>query len=342
ESEKPEIICIPSSALCRRAQPPASSYATLLTVLIVIIKMGVLTEQQIATGDKCMIANEQSLQLSGECYTTRIFCPPLPPTNEEVECLKELRRLIKEDDEIRDSPVEQTDEFLIAFVRGKRCNTQKAFKALQNYVYVRKVRFNKFFKALSPRNFQYMYDREVYERFSGVLKHTDHEGRVVGVMIASKFNPRVQKGEDVLQSTILAGEQLLHYDIGPRNGLVLVVDAAGFGFRHAREVTMSRIYMFLQTFLTAYPVKYKGFHILNNAYLFDTILTVVKQLIPKKLRDRIHLHGSNLASLHEHISPEILPEHFGGHLKGEDAYDLDYEQTVFDNTDYYEKLASKW
>ncbi|CAL8074177.1 unnamed protein product [Orchesella dallaii] len=304
--------------------------------------MGVLTEQQIATGEKCMtVANTQLLQPEVECFS-RFFAPPAAPTNEEVECLKELRMLMKEDDEIQDSGVEQTDEFLLGFIRGKSCKTEKAFKVLKNYVHVRKVKYNKFFKSLKPRNIEYLFDTEKHPRFCGVLKHTDHKGRAVAVMMASKFNPRVQKGEDAIQATIIAGQELLVTDAGPRNGLVVVVDAAGFGFRHAREVTLPRIYMLLQVFLSSYPIKYKGIHILNNTYLFDTILTLVKQLIPKKLRDRIHLHGSNFASLHEHVPPEILPEHFGGYLKGDDAFDLEYEQSVFDRSDYYEKMAQNW
>jgi len=194
-----------------------------------------------------------------------------------------------EDEDIRDSRVEQTDEFLLAFVRGKRCNIEKVFKCLQNYVYVRKVKYNKFFKSLTPNGLEYLFDRKVHPRFCGVLKNTDPEGRIVGCVMASKINPRVQKGEDVMKAIIIAGQDLLHCDKGPRNGVVVVADAAGFGFRHARELTLPRIYMILQTFLSAYPVKYKGFHIMNNAYLFDTILSLIKQLLPKKLRDRVSL-----------------------------------------------------
>lgn len=162
----------------------------------------------------------------------------------------------------------------------------------------------------------------------------------MGVGIASQFNHRVHKVDHCIQGFVNSGLELLRTDNGPRNGLVLVIDASGFGLRHAREFTMSRIYMFLQIFLSAYPVKYKGFHILNNSYIFDTILTLVKQLIPKKLRERIHLHGSSLESLHKHVPKEILPSRLGGLLSDEDAYNVEFEQRILDKTEYYEKMAA--
>jgi len=185
-------------------------------------------------------------------------------------------------------------------------------------------------------------DTKIAPRFCGVLRHADRQGHVVGVAECSKFNPRIHKGEDCIEAFVTAGLELLRTDNGHRNGLVIVVDASGFGFRHAREITMSRVYMFLQIFLGAYPIKYKGFHILNNAYLFDTILKVIKQLIPKKLRDRIHLHGTNYASLYEHVPREILPESFGGPLPEEEAFNVEFEQSVQDRTEYYEKMAQNW
>lgn len=202
---------------------------------------------------------------------------------------------------------------------------------------MRKVKYPKFFQSLSPRNFRYILEGD---RFAGMLKHTDREGCVVGVGIAALCNPRIHKGDDIIQAFTCSGLELLRTDQAPRNGLVLVIDASGFGFRHAREFTMGRIYMFLQLFLSSYPVKYKGFHILNNAYIFDTILALIKQLIPKKLRERIHLHGSNYESLHKFVPKEILPERYGGHLTEDEAYNLEFEQMLLDKTEYYEKLST--
>lgn len=47
-----------------------------------------MTEQPIATGEKCGIPGEQQLQ-------SLVAVPFNQITNEEAECLKELRRLIK-------------------------------------------------------------------------------------------------------------------------------------------------------------------------------------------------------------------------------------------------------
>lgn len=92
--------------------------------------MGVLTDKHFsATGtDKYSVnpvEQQKQLQLSKVVVQT-----PYPASVEEMECLQELRRLINDNEDVRDSGVEQDDEFLLAFVRGKRCNSQKAFKTV--------------------------------------------------------------------------------------------------------------------------------------------------------------------------------------------------------------------
>lgn len=104
--------------------------------------MGVLTDKHFsATAEKCSLSpagpeQQRQLQLA-KSYPT-VVQSPFPCSAEELECLEELRILINETQDVRDSGVEQDDEFLLAFVRGKKCNAEKAFKTVS----IRRDRLN--------------------------------------------------------------------------------------------------------------------------------------------------------------------------------------------------------
>lgn len=46
----------------------------------------------------------------------------------------------------------------------------------------------------------------------------------------------------------------------------------------------------------------------------DCFLICVNRFLNTKLQERIHFHGSNYESLHEHIPASVLPEEYGGVL----------------------------
>jgi hypothetical protein len=46
---------------------------------------------------------------------------------------------------------------------------------------------------------------------------------------------------------------------------------------------------------------------------------------------QVFFHGSDLSSLHEHISPEILPTWLGGKLSDEEAIDHDRIKRILES-----------
>lgn len=59
-------------------------------------------------------------------------------------------------------------------------------------------------------------------------------------------------------------------------------------------------------------MKIHAVHIVNSSCVFDMVFNVFKPLLNDFIRKRIHFHGSDMSSLHEHISPKHLPERYGG------------------------------
>lgn len=63
--------------------------------------------------------------------------------------------------------------------------------------------------------------------------------------------------------------------------------------------------------------------------------------LPNKLRKRIHLHSSPSNSLHDFLSPDILPKSLGGILEEEEAVDrflIDSLKTE-EKDDYYKAFC---
>lgn len=55
-----------------------------------------------------------------------------------------------------------------------------------------------------------------------------------------------------------------------------------------------------------------GLHIINYSWILNSIFYLFKQFIPAALFKRMYFHGSDMASLHQHIDPEYLPKEYGG------------------------------
>lgn len=62
------------------------------------------------------------------------------------------------------------------------------------------------------------------------------------------------------------------------------------------------------------PLRVKAIHIVNQPYIFNMVFALFKPFLRDKLRSRIHFHGDDRNSLHEHLSPKCLPDCYGGHI----------------------------
>ncbi|XP_058065080.1 alpha-tocopherol transfer protein-like, partial [Anopheles bellator] len=60
------------------------------------------------------------------------------------------------------------------------------------------------------------------------------------------------------------------------------------------------------------PLRQKGFHYVNTPSGFEMIYNMFKNFLNEKNRSRLHVHGSNLDSLYEHIPKSMLPAEYGG------------------------------
>lgn len=62
------------------------------------------------------------------------------------------------------------------------------------------------------------------------------------------------------------------------------------------------------------PIKFKEIHVIHESYLARMAYALMKNFLSHDFGQKIHFHGKDLTKLHQIVSPEILPEQFGGTL----------------------------
>jgi hypothetical protein len=51
-------------------------------------------------------------------------------------------------------------------------------------------------------------------------------------------------------------------------------------------------------------------HIVNQGWSFDAMFQIFKPFLNDHMRSKLFMHGSDMQSLHKHISPQHLPKKY--------------------------------
>lgn len=239
----------------------------------------------------------------------------LNETEENVKtCTGELRNMIIGEENLF---VPTDDAFLTKFLRARKYDTQKAFHMVQRY-YVMRLRCPELFRIPLPSE-----NARVFElQAQWMLPERDQFGQRVYIIRVDKFDAAQADIEDVFRTNMLALEQVVREPETQVAGISVMVDMTGLSLQHAKFFTPYYAKRTVEVVQETFPLRFKGFHVVNEPFYFDAIMAVLKPFLKEKIRKRIYLHGNDLSSLHAFISPDILPEEYGG------------TRGVFDNTEW--------
>ncbi|XP_018027682.1 alpha-tocopherol transfer protein-like isoform X4 [Hyalella azteca] len=95
-------------------------------------------------------------------------------------------------------------------------------------------------------------------------------------------------------------------------GLAEIIDCSGMTGAHVLQMTPALAKKSLVLMQDGYPMRPKALHYINTPAAFDTVFNIFKSFMKEKMKKRIHIHGSDLSSLHKHIPPSLLPKEYGG------------------------------
>ncbi|XP_047999643.1 uncharacterized protein LOC125236762 [Leguminivora glycinivorella] len=103
------------------------------------------------------------------------------------------------------------------------------------------------------------------------------------------------------------------------NGLVAIldfreinlIDLLAFSTRHFTLLQQCLTILKVRSKLCKHGMRLKGLHVLTTSKATDALVAFAKQLLPKKLADRLHVHR-NKDTLYEFVPKDILPTDLGG------------------------------
>lgn len=95
--------------------------------------------------------------------------------------------------------------------------------------------------------------------------------------------------DEIFKTNILALEHVVCEAETQIAGVVVILDMAGLSLHHARFFTPYYAKRTVEVVQETFPLRFKGFHVVNEPFYFDAIMAVVKPFLKDKIRKRVRL-----------------------------------------------------
>ncbi|KAG5883323.1 hypothetical protein JTB14_032524 [Gonioctena quinquepunctata] len=254
--------------------------------------------------------------------------------NESPEVFKRelaaLRRMVENETNLS---VPNYDHFLVRFLRARKFDSKKAFHMLQRY-FLMKIRCPELFGCPLPSQCSHIFELQA----QNMLPQRDQMARRVYVIRVDNFDSSKVTIEDIFRTNVLALEQIVREPETQIAGIVVILDMAGLSFQHAKFFTPYYAKKMVELVQETFPLRFKGFHIVNEPFYFDAVVAVLKPFLKEKIRKRIILHGSDITSLGAFIPSDILPTEYGGSAGSFD--NRPWYMGLLAEEDYFKELGS--
>ncbi|GFT00224.1 alpha-tocopherol transfer protein-like [Nephila pilipes] len=233
-------------------------------------------------------------------------------------CLNELKEKILSE---KDLTPNLSESFLLQFLRVRKFDTDAAFSLLKSY-YKHRLNYPFLYQTYTPKE----HLKVMKQNLINFLGTRSADGSAIYVVRFGLWNPEITSFEDLLRLGLLCNEKALDNHVTQICGITSIVDLKNLSWSHLYHTSISSIKCFVSASQDCFPIRHKAIHVINNSSIFSVLFALIKPLINKKMRERIHFHGDNLTSLHQYISPNVLPSEFGG------------TQGTFHNENFYKSL----
>uniref|UniRef100_A0A1B6F0Q8 CRAL-TRIO domain-containing protein n=1 Tax=Cuerna arida TaxID=1464854 RepID=A0A1B6F0Q8_9HEMI len=246
-------------------------------------------------------------------------------TNLDEDTLKYAAEVLNENPSNRDGDISQIREWLssqpqlhaktdavtiVRFLRGCKFDHEKTKKKITAFYELR---------GNAP---EWFVDRDptlppLQELLSlGVflpLLKKDPSGRLVVLIRVAAHDPSRHLQNDVFKVGKMTLDLAIEQDESVSvYGVTAVFDLTGISLGHARILTPGMIKKAVHAWQDCYPVRTKSLDFINTPSYVNVVLNIFRAFMREKMKNRVHVHGFNLQSLHELVPPSILPEEYGG------------------------------
>lgn len=148
-----------------------------------------------------------------------------------------------------------------------------------------------------------------------ILDGKSANDETVFLLRLGQWNPRKYSFDHIIAAAIMSMEKVIQDEITQINGIICVVDMAGFGWSQLRKFGPSQAKKVIYILDKCLPVRIKTIYVINESTLADIGFAIMRPFTSEELHEKIIFLGSNFTQmLHQYIKPTVLPIEFGGQL----------------------------
>jgi hypothetical protein len=201
------------------------------------------------------------------------------------------------------------DAFILRFLRARKFNVWEAFRLYARYFEYRQTNYNMFKKFTASEH-----DIKValLDGFPGVLPLNDHYGRKILVLFSANWDNHRYGLGSIYRAIVLTLEKLIEDEETQINGFVIIVDWSQFTFKQSTWINPKLLKLMIEGLQDCFPARFAGIHFVNQPWYVEAVFKVIKPFIKEKTKNKVHMHGINLTTLHSYIHYDILPADLGG------------------------------
>ncbi|XP_075151269.1 clavesin-2-like [Haematobia irritans] len=219
------------------------------------------------------------------------------------------------------------ESFLYRFLYARKFDCDNAMELLINYL------------QYKQNNAQILKDINIFDEQiqmalrdgnPGLLNQRDRRGRKVVTFTAANWNTSKYRLQDIYRALLLTLDKLLEDVQNQALGFVVIVDWTNFTYKQSTHLTPKILKNMIEGLQDCMPIKFKGIHFIAQPWYVELALSVIKPFFKENIKERFYIHGTNLNSLHELVSKDILPSELGGETPN--VNNLDWYHSLLDSS----------
>ncbi|XP_058454585.1 clavesin-1-like [Malaya genurostris] len=223
------------------------------------------------------------------------------------KAMAELRRLVVADGRFN-IPYE-SDWYINTYLRSGSYDPQETYNILQA-TGTQKSKNREYFGSVASI-------RHVFEEgLVWVVPERDEDGAVIIVVESGKkWNPAKVSVVQLNTAVNAVISIFLNSVEAQLHGYKLIFDMDGLSMKQIVQFTPQTTAIMLDLMDRCSCIRLLQVHTVNNGMVYNMVVSIMKPLMSKSMREKQIFHGRNMASLAKFISPKVLPPKYGGTSK---------------------------
>lgn len=228
---------------------------------------------------------------------------------DRINAVQSFRNLVMQEKWLR-TPTEFS--FLLRFLRARKHSQLLAKETLENYWTI-KTKCPEWFANIDPA--EPVLQELMRTCFYYCSKKRDSQGRRIVIEQLGNLDIELVKKkygvDNVFRTMVLICDWLNRDENVQVNGLSVFIDLTNVTMKHHLTLmNMENGKKMMQFYQNSLPGRMKGLHMYNEPPFFDALWELFKPLMREKSRNRMCLHGKNMANVYEKIEMSVLPDEY--------------------------------